>query len=189
MNPVAVVVTGKSSTDAVAQDMSLLDDFTWQGASAMETQWRVERFLSRYAACIDDDALESWPAFFAADVCRYEIITRENAERGMPLALMFCTSQGMLFDRIVSLREANIYPQRWYRHVISNVLIQSVDEESLAVQSNYVVMQTRRSGQTDIFSAGKYLDRIVLREGGLKFAEKRVIADTHRVDTLLVAPI
>jgi hypothetical protein len=76
MNPVAVVVTGKSSTDAVAQDMSLLDDFTWQGASAMETQWRVERFLSRYAACIDDDALESWPAFFAADVCRYEIITR-----------------------------------------------------------------------------------------------------------------
>jgi len=166
-----------------------LDDFTWNGWSAMETQWRVERLLSRYAACIDEDALESWPDFFATDACRYEIITRENLERGMSLALMFCTSRGMLVDRIVSLREANIYPQRWYRHTVSNVLIQSVDAECLQVQSNYVVLQTRRNGQTDIFSAGKYLDQIVLNKGELKFAEKRVVVDTHRIDTLLVAPI
>ncbi|AJP49412.1 anthranilate 1,2-dioxygenase [Rugosibacter aromaticivorans] len=155
----------------------------------MEVQWRVERLHSRYAACIDDDALESWPEFFTLDACRYEIIPRENVERGLPLALMFCTSRGMLVDRIVSLREANIYPQRWYRHIISNVLIQSVDADGLQVQSNYVVLQTRRTGQTEIFSAGKYVDRIVLHKGELKFAEKRVVVDTHRVDTLLVAPI
>ena len=166
-----------------------LDSFNWQGATALETQWRVERFLSRYAACIDDDALESWPSFFAEDACRYEIITRENAERGMPLALMFCTSQGMLVDRIISLRQANIFPQRWYRHIVSNVRIQSVDKDSLRVQSNYVVLQTRRNGKTDIFSTGKYLDRIVMRDGELKFAEKHVLVDTHRVDTLLVTPI
>lgn len=189
MDTVAAVTTSQSVATAVMQNDALLKQATWQGVSVMEMQWRVERLLSRYAACIDDDVLEQWPAFFASDACRYEIITRENVERGMPLALMFCTSQGMLFDRIVSLRKANIYPQRWYRHVISNVLIQSVDEESLAVQSSYVVFQTRRNGQTDIFSAGKYLDRIVMRDGELKFAEKRVIADTHRVDTLLVAPI
>lgn len=165
------------------------DDFRWNGWSALETQWRVERLLGRYVECIDDDALERWPEFFAADPCRYEIITRENAERGMPLALMFCTSRGMLADRIVSLREANIYPQRWYRHVLSNVVIKAVDAHSLRVHSNYVVFQTRRNGQTDIFSAGKYVDRIVMTDGTLTFSEKRVIADTHRVDTLLVAPI
>jgi anthranilate 1,2-dioxygenase small subunit len=188
MTPVSDVLSRTSTTDT-AKVLLPLDDFTWNGWSAMETQWRVERLLSRYAACIDEDALESWPDFFATDACRYEIITRENLERGMSLALMFCTSRGMLVDRIVSLREANIYPQRWYRHTVSNVLIQSVDAECLQVQSNYVVLQTRRNGQTDIFSAGKYLDQIVLNKGELKFAEKRVVVDTHRIDTLLVAPI
>ena len=165
------------------------DNFVWQGYSALETQWRVERLLSRYVACIDDDSLEEWPGFFTQEACRYEIITRENVERGLPLTLVFCTSQGMLTDRIVSLREANIYPQRWYRHIVSNVVIQAIAEDHLDVQSHYVVLQTRRNGQTSIFSAGKYEDRIVLRAGELKFAEKRVIADTHRIDTLLVSPI
>lgn len=187
MNETATKV--KPSPQGEAIQSPALDDFRWNGWSALETQWRVERLLGRYVECIDDDALERWPEFFAADSCRYEIITRENAERGMPLALMFCTSRGMLADRIVSLREANIYPQRWYRHVLSNVVIQAVEENSLRVHSNYVVFQTRRNGQTDIFSAGKYVDRLVITDGALAFAEKRVIADTHRVDTLLVAPI
>ena len=165
------------------------DNFTWHGYSALETQLRVERLLSRYVACIDDDALERWPEFFVAEGCRYEIITRENVERGMPLALVFCNSQGMLVDRIVSLREANIYPQRWYRHIVSNVLIQEATADHLAVQSHYVVLQTRRNGQTSIFSTGKYRDRIVLCNGEFKFAEKRFVADTHSIDTLLVAPI
>lgn len=165
------------------------DDFMWQGCSALETQWRVERLLSRYVACVDDDNLEAWPSFFTQEACRYEIITRENVERGLPLTLVFCTSQGMLADRIVSLREANIYPQRWYRHIVSNVVIQAVTEDHLEVHSHYVVLQTRRNGQTSIFSAGKYKDRIVLQAGELKFAEKRVEADTHSIDTLLVSPI
>ncbi len=165
------------------------DNFIWQGCSAMETQWRVERLLSRYVACIDDDNLEAWPSFFTQDACRYKIITRENVERGLPLTLVFCISQGMLADRIVSLREANIYPQRWYRHIVSSVMIQAVAEAHLEVQSHYVVLQTRRNGQTSIFSAGKYKDRIVFQNGELKFAEKRVVVDTHSIDTLLVSPI
>jgi anthranilate 1,2-dioxygenase small subunit len=166
-----------------------LDDFHWHGWSAQETQWRVERLLGRYVECIDDDALEQWPDFFVVDQCRYEIITRENTERGMPLALMLCTSHGMLIDRVVSLRQANIYPQRWFRHVLSNVVIHEVSADILNVHSNYVAFQTRRNGQTDIFSAGKYVDRIVMTDGALKFAEKRVLVDTHRVDTLLVTPL
>lgn len=166
-----------------------LDDFQWQGWSALETQRRVEYLLGRYVACIDDDALEQWPGFFVVDQCRYEIITRENTERGMPLALMLCTSHGMLIDRVVSLRQANIYPHRWFRHVLSNVVIRDVAADALSVQSNYVVFQTRSNGQTDIFSAGKYVDRIVMGNGTLKFSEKRVIVDTHRVDTLLVTPL
>lgn len=189
MNPVSEALSSTSTTDKATKGLVPLDDFTWNGWTAMETQWRVENLLSRYAACIDDDALEYWPDFFSRSQCHYEIITRENLDRGLTLALLSCASHGMLVDRIVSLREANIYPQRWYRHVVSSVLILSAAPEALQVQSHYVVFQTRRNGYTEVFSAGKYLDCIVLEDGVLKFAQKRVVADTHRVDTLLVAPL
>lgn len=164
-------------------------DIAWPGWSALETQRRVEHLLNRYVECLADDALEHWPDFFVTDACRYEIITRENTERGMPLAIMLCTSHGMLVDRVVSLRQANIYPRRWFRHLLSNVVIHSVDDNGLTVHSSFVVFQTRNSGETTIFSAGKYVDRIVRHDGQLKFADKRVILDTHRVDTLLVNPL
>jgi anthranilate 1,2-dioxygenase small subunit len=73
--------------------------------------------------------------------------------------------------------------------VLSNVVIHEVTAGTLSVHSNYVAFQTRRNGQTSIFSAGKYVDRIVVADGALKFAEKRVLVDTHRVDTLLVTPL
>ena len=91
MSPVSEALSNTSTADKAAKALLPLDDFTWNSWSAMETQWRVERLLSRYVTCIDEDDLENWPEFFALDTCRYEIITRENVERGMPLALMFCT--------------------------------------------------------------------------------------------------
>jgi anthranilate 1,2-dioxygenase small subunit len=178
----------KSEGKRKAEDMEF-GDIAWPGWSPLETQRRVEHLLNRYVECLADDALEQWPDFFVADACRYEIITRENTERGMPLAIMLCTSHGMLVDRVVSLRQANIYPRRWFRHLLSNVVIHGVDDSGLTVHSSFVVFQTRNSGETTIFSAGKYVDRIVLADGQLKFADKRVILDTHRVDTLLVNPL
>jgi len=37
--------------------------------------------------------------------------------------------------------------------------------------------------------AGRYLDRIVRTEGGLRFQQKRCIYDTLRVQTLLAFPV
>jgi len=52
-----------------------------------------------------------------------------------------------------------------------------------------VVLRTRTNGVTEIFSAGSYRDRIVVEDGELRFAEKLVIFDTDRIDTLLVTPL
>ena len=44
-------------------------------------------------------------------------------------------------------------------------------------------------GEMMLFAAGRYVDKIVDYDGELKFAERRVILESRRIDTLLVIPI
>src|SRR6476646_7632984 len=76
-----------------------------------------------YAACLDSDALESWPGFFTED-CRYRVTSAENYDAGLPLGLIYATSQNMLRDRVSALRDANIYEPQRYRHLISGIRIE-----------------------------------------------------------------
>ena len=154
----------------------------------MELQYHVEQLQGRYVECIDDDRLEEWPGFFTED-CIYKIISRENHDRNLPAAAIYCDSKGMLEDRIVSLRNANVFAEHNYRHLISNILIQGLNEGVISVQSNYLVLQTKTDGATEIYNAGKYVDRIVVDDGVLKFKEKIAIFDTHQIKSLLVTPI
>ena len=95
----------------------------------------------------------------------------------------------MLVDRIVALRHANIYAKHYYRHVLSNVNVKGLDGDELVVQSNYVVLQTLVEGDTHVFNAGKYLDRMVATPDGLRFKRKVVVFDTYRIPNLLVTPL
>lgn len=83
-------------------------------------------------ACIDEDDLENWPEFFTLDACRYEIIARENVERGKPLALMFCTSRSMLVTRHESF-ESFMYSCR-----------RGMDKEDARKQSREVLQERRK---------------------------------------------
>ena len=86
----------------------------------VELQFRVKRLLANYVQCIDEDRLEAWPDFFVDDRL-YRIIAKENADRNLPVAAIFCDSKGVLTDRIVSLRRANVYERNQYRHIVSGV--------------------------------------------------------------------
>jgi anthranilate 1,2-dioxygenase small subunit len=152
------------------------------------TQIEVEALLSRYVHCIDDDRLEEWPDFFSEE-CRYEITSAENHERGLPVGMMVATSRGMLKDRVSALRQANIYEPQRYRHSVSSVWITGVNDGVIAVQANFQVIRIMNNGVMDLFCTGKYLDRIVGTEAGRRYAEKRVILDNKRIDTLLAIPI
>ena len=46
-----------------------------------------------------------------------------------------------------------------------------------------------RNGQTDLFATGVYVDRIRDEADGLRFAERVVVCDSSRFDTLLVIPL
>lgn len=140
------------------------------------------------AELIDDDRLEEWPDLFE-DRCNYSVISAENHIRGMSLAAVFCDSRGMLVDRIVSLRKANIFPMHSYRHVLGPTRVISVSSELVTAQTNYVVLMTRNDGQTTIYNSGKYLDEIALTGVRPRFRSKIAIFDTHLIDTMMVRPI
>lgn len=156
--------------------------------SSHDLQQDVQDLLTLHAELIDDDRLEEWPDLFVDD-CLYKVIARENEDRGLSIAAIFCDSRRMLIDRVVSLRQANIYPTHFYRHVLSQPRIVSVDGDVIRAQTNYVVFQTRSSGETRIYNSGKYVDEIVVTDAGLRFKSKLAIFDTNRVDTLMVRPI
>jgi len=152
------------------------------------TERAVERLLARYVASIDADRLEEWPGYFTPH-CRYQIITSENYEQGLPLGIFFADSQAMLRDRVAALREANIYEAQRYRHLVSSTLILGEEDGLVMAQSNYMVARIMHDGATLLFSTGRYLDRVDLRGPEPLFAEKLVILDSRRIDTLLAIPL
>lgn len=148
----------------------------------------IEDLIFDCAHAIDDDRLEDWPGFFTAD-CRYEIIPRENYARGHVVGIMNCTSRGMLEDRVLAARKANVYEPHVYRHLVSAVRVRAVADAVFTVESGYAVVRTMQEGDAAIFSTGKCLDRIVFENGAPLFKSRTVICDSVRVDTLIVFPI
>jgi 3-phenylpropionate/cinnamic acid dioxygenase small subunit len=148
----------------------------------------LDELYAAYAACLDDGALEDWPGFFT-DTCRYEIIPRDNYERGLPLALMRCESRAMLVDRVAALRRSSVYAPRALRHLVSGLRVVTVDGEAIRAQASYAVLQTLSDEETTVFNTGRYLDRLVREHGTLKFQERLCIFDSVLVPGSLVYPI
>ena len=152
----------------------------------LELQLAVERLHARYAHAIDDGRLEDWPTFFTEDG-RYRITTAENEARGLPLPVVYAEGRAMLNDRIASLRHANIYEPQRYRHIVSSVLVERETEGMVNSIANFLVVRIMENGEALLFASGRYVDRITFP--GLKYAERVVICDSRRFDTLLAIPL
>jgi anthranilate 1,2-dioxygenase small subunit len=160
-------------------DMALREMMLW---------YDLHRLQERYVSIIDTDRLEEWPDLFTED-CVYEIVPKENAELGLPVGIMHCFGRSMLRDRVVSLRKANVFESHTYRHLTSGLEFTSIDADTIEMQSNYVVVQTLTNGESQVYQAGRYFDRVVHTAEGWLYQSKRAIYDTSRVQTLLVTPI
>lgn len=95
----------------------------------------------------------------------------------------------MLSDRITSLRKANVFEPHTYRHLTSGLEIRPLDADTIEMQSNYVVVQTLTDGDSRVYQAGRYFDRVVRTAQDWRYQRKRAVYDTSRVQTLLVTPI
>jgi anthranilate 1,2-dioxygenase small subunit len=148
----------------------------------------ILRAQADYARCIDDDRLESWPDYFE-DPCVYKITTAANYRDGLEAAIVFANSRGMLVDRVSSLREANVYERHTYRHILGAPSILEASDESVRSETPFLVVRIMREGETHIFATGRYLDRYRIRGRDAKLAERIVVCDSSRIDTLLALPL
>ncbi len=153
----------------------------------MDAQRAVEQLHARYAHALDADRLEEWPNFFTEGGV-YRIATAENEERGLPLSVLYAEGRGMLRDRIASLRHANIYEPQRYRHIASSFLLEPISPTEVRSVANFLVVRIMQDGESVLFASGRYLDRVVLAPEPL-YAERVVVCDSRRFDTLLAIPL
>ena len=147
----------------------------------------LDQLYARYAACLDNGRYEEWPELFVEEG-RYVLIPRENHDRGLPLATMALESRPMMQDRVYGVLNTLFFAPYYQRHLIGPLLIEA-DGEKIRVEANYVVLRTKRNALSEVFSTGRYLDRIVRVAGGLRFAEKLCIFDSEMIPNSVVYPI
>ena len=148
----------------------------------------ISQTQAEYGHCIDEDRLEDWPNFFDGE-CLYIVTTAQNHRDGLPAGLIYADSHGMLVDRVAALREANIYEQQAYRHIFGQPQILSDEGDEVRSNTSFLVVRIMRDGTTDLFATGRYLDRWRISAGTARLAERVVICDSSRIDTLLALPL
>jgi anthranilate 1,2-dioxygenase small subunit len=148
----------------------------------------VVSLMAEYVHLIDEDRLEDWIELFVEDGT-YNILSRENVDAGYPLELMSCNSKDMLRDRILSLREANLYNLHHAKHVLGAVAVLDSTDGVWTLQANCSVYQTNRQGRTDLFAVATYRDTVVFEDGAPRFKDKVVVVDTFAVARMLSTPI
>jgi 3-phenylpropionate/cinnamic acid dioxygenase small subunit len=154
-----------------------------------ETLFRLATLNTEYAGCIDADRLEEWPGLFLEDG-HYQVTTADNRRRGYAAGIIYAESRAMLTDRVAALREANIYERQSYRHIVGMPAPRQGDAGEITAETPFLVVRTMRDGRMDLFATGVYLDRVRDdADGRLRFAERIVVCDSSRFDTLVAIPL
>ena len=150
----------------------------------------LDALYADYAAALDDARWDDWIDLFADDGS-YLLQPRENFDRGLPLATMALESRGMLRDRIYGITRTLFHAPYYQRHVIGPLRVRAADASGFDVRASYVVLRTRVQQPSEVFSTGRYLDRVVRDpvDGLLRFSAKRVVFDSENVLNSVIYPI
>ncbi len=140
------------------------------------------------ADALDDDRVEVLPEYFTED-CLYKVTTRENFDQGLPGALMFCDGAPMLRDRILAIRETQVYEPRSWRHFISGVRVLDVAGDVIRARANFLVTEAMSDQDPTVFVVGRYVDTLVRRGTRLLFQERLAVCDNHHVRRSIIMPV
>ena len=151
-------------------------------------QHEIEAFNAAYAAALDDQRLMDWAEMFTDDAF-YVVISRENADRDLPVGLIYCESKKMIRDRAFALLETSMFAPRYLRHMIANPVVSS-QNGVVTARANYVVLQVLFDRpDAKLHQVGVYQDKFRRVQGKLKLAERRCIYDSLLIDNALCLPV
>src|SRR6266536_2725017 len=111
--------------------------------NSRDLRLELEELYAAYAACLDEERVEH---------CVYNIVPRENFERGLPLATWLCESKGYLADRVTAIRKTAVYAPRYMRRMVSGIRILGWKEGVLEVRASYVALETLQDELTRVFN-------------------------------------
>ena len=140
-----------------------------------------------YACALDEADLDRWAGFFTED-CHYRVVSLENFKQGLPLSTLACHGIGSVRDRIAAIRQTAVFEPRTLRHIVSSVRAQGEGGE-LAAQANFAIFESLSDREPHILMVGRYLDKLVRRDGRLLLRERLCVYDNYRVRTSLIYPV
>jgi anthranilate 1,2-dioxygenase small subunit len=149
----------------------------------------VDEFNSAYAAALDEQRLTDWADLFTDDAF-YVVISRENADRNMPVGLIYCENRGMILDRALAMK-TEMFAPRYLRHIVGNVQVLGEEQNGdIRARANYAVIQVLFDRpDARLHQVGVYHDKFRRAGGGLKLAERRCVYDNLLVDNALCLPV
>lgn len=143
---------------------------------------------------LDHDRLEDWLALLAEDV-RYWGPVRRDLARGEEnfdephLLTHFDEDHATMELRVARLRTGSAHaeePPSRLRHFVSNVkILETVDESSVRVASNFIVFRSR-SGREETLFVGERRDRWRRSESGWQLAERMIVFDHDIIGNITV---
>jgi salicylate 5-hydroxylase small subunit len=136
-----------------------------------ETREAIEDLYALYAMLLDDARYDEWLELFVED-CAYMVQSRENADRGLPLATLAFESKGMLRDRIYGITQTLFHEPYYQRHIISSLRCTEHADGGYDVRANYVVIRTKAGNLPEV-----------------RFASKVAIFDSDLIANSLIYPI
>lgn len=154
----------------------------------LQTFIALNQLYADYAATVDAEDWDGWTEYFVED-CEYKVQPRENFERGFPLATMWLLSKGMLKDRAYGISETLFHDPYYQRHVVGAPRILNATDGEIESEANYAVFRTKLNGDSTVFNVGRYIDRIVQTDEGLKFKSRFCIFDSEMIANSLIYPV
>lgn len=158
-------------------------------AVCRELRLDLEAFHAEYCAVLDNNEVEKWPDFFCEDAL-YRVTARENAERNLPVGLVYAEGRDMMMDRATAIAHTQMFAPRYTQHMVSNLRIVEVhDDGRIEAEANFLLLQTLVEGPSTVHLTGRYYDTFLRQGGRLLLQERQVVYDTAILANDLVYPV
>lgn len=144
----------------------------------------VRDLYDDHVALLDSGDYEAWLDLFVED-CDYRVVSKENADLGLPLATIRCESRAMLADRLSAIENTQFFTPRQVRRFVSGVRL----GDGGRVTASFLVIETVEDEPSQVHCTGAYRDVVTLDGERPRFVEKVAIYDAALVPTSLILPI
>ncbi|MGF7000704.1 aromatic-ring-hydroxylating dioxygenase subunit beta [Paraburkholderia sp. GAS32] len=155
----------------------------------------IDAINLKYVEALDSKEMNKWlDAFSGDDIASYICISRENVNRGLPLALMMDDCKARLFDRVTYITKiwAGTFEDYQTRHFVQRVRAERISDLDFKVWSNFSVLYTPdNGGSSGVLATGVYEDEIRLTsdQSGARILSRRAVLDTTVLPRYLVYPL